>query len=182
VIDNPNQADDSQPGSEADGDSIEQAAEKEFDRGQAQTKQAQPKPLTDHDIWVQGKMQDEMIAAAVAVLQEAPELKNVDMEDLEGALHVKATKDPNFKKAATDQGKDPGAWKAALEAVRIEQVAKRGAAPKDKATEDLAAANASVKGDNNNKEAPNSKLKSNEEFGQLTQRQRAAYWDNRLDT
>lgn len=184
MSDNPNQADGSQPGSEADGDSIEQAAEKEFDRGQAQTKQT----LSEADKYVlslkekgeqeavKGKLSD-----AVKDLQARPELKSVHPKLLEGQLHEKAASDEAFKQHFYDQDKNPAAWKGALDGLAGE-VAEFVKPNSDKTTEDLAAANASVKGDNNNKEAPNKGIKSNAEFSQMTQRERAAYWENRLDT
>lgn len=183
MSDNPNQADGSQPGSEADGDSIEQAAEKEFDRGQAQTTQT----LSEADKYVlslkekgeqeavKGKLSD-----AVKDLQARDGLKSVHPKILEGQLHEKAASDEAFKQHFYDQDKNPAAWKGALDNLAGE-VAEFVKPNSDKTTEDLAAANASVRGENINKEAPNSKIKSNTEFSKMSERQVAAYWNDRLE-
>lgn len=155
MTDNPTQADDSETGAEADGVSeTERAAEKEFDKAQTQSTQT----LSESDKYVlelkeqrARETEKTKLTAAVKSLQETDGLKAVHPEILEGALHRKAAADPAFKQAFYDQDKNPGAWKGQLDTLAGDVAEKMK--PNDKATEDLEAANASVRGDST--EAPN---------------------------
>ena len=173
MTDNPNPADGSETGTDATGVSAERAAEQEFDDAAQKPKQTQT--LSEADKYVleeRDRKRDEAIKGnlsdAVKNLHERDELKAVHTDILEGELHRRAASDETFKKHFFDQDKNPDAWKGDLDALAVD-MAEKVKPGSNKTTEDLVAANASVRGDST--EAPNGadkNTKSNKEVAEMS--------------
>lgn len=170
MTDNPNQADDFDTGSEADGVAErERAAEKEFDKAQTQKTQT----LSEADKYVleerdrkQAEKLTNKLSDAVKTLQSKDTLKTVHPDILEGALHRKAAADEIFKQHFYDQDKNPSAWKGDLDNLASDLSEKMK--PNDKATEDLAAANASIRGESTETPRPKSDAKPNSDVDSMS--------------
>lgn len=89
---------------------------------------------------------DAAISGAVSDIVKDDALKGFDPDIIEGFLHVQAYKNPAFKKAFDNRGKNPAAWKKSVDWARGELSKRKANQPDDAITGDIAAAQASVRG------------------------------------